>query len=354
MPPATTESWSAPELALSRGRWRKWIGGAGNHDLAALEDLAGLTTLGGAHCLDVAFHPAAVAAVRRGIDWAFAQGVTRSPWLMVSLNDGEDPHFRKAAFDPGRCPATCPRPCARVCPARAIGPHGGILEDRCYGCGRCPAVCPLGLIVETPIELDGEAVVEGLRQLRPDAVEIHTRQGRTEPFARRLDQLASSGVPLRRVAVSCAETPADPAAGVPTFGAYLWSLFPLVRARGWQPLWQLDGRPMSGDLGAGAARASVALFSRWRDRLPPGPIQLAGGTNAATLPLLEREGLAMPPGAGGAAGVAYGSSARTLLGAWLDQAEARGRRLLDCPDLWPSALAQLCGLWEAQERSLDC
>ncbi|MFW6731199.1 MAG: LdpA C-terminal domain-containing domain [Synechococcus sp.] len=354
MPSPTTEPWTDPERALAQGQWRKWIGGAGNHDLAALEDLAGLTTLAGAHCLDVAFHPAAVAAVRRGIDWALAWGAPRPPWLMVSLNDGEDPHFRKAAFDPDRCPPSCPRPCARVCPARAIGPGGGILEDRCYGCGRCPAACPLGLIVETPIELEGEAVVEGLRQLRPDAVEIHTRQGRTDSFARRLEQLARSGVPLRRVAVSCAETPVHASTGVPAFGPYLWSLYALVRARGWQPVWQLDGRPMSGDLGAGTARAAVALFSRWRDRLPPGPIQLAGGTNAATLPLLKREGLAMPPAAGGVAGVAYGSSARTLLGPWLEQAEGRGRRLLDCPDLWPSALEQLGGLWGARGRSLDC
>jgi Fe-S-cluster-containing hydrogenase component 2 len=354
MPLATTDVWPDPEQALAWGNWRKWIGGAGNHDLTALEDLAGLSTLAGAHCLDVAFHPAAVAAVRRGIAWAVAQGVPRLPWLMLSLHDGEDPHFRKAAFDPDRCPPSCPRPCARVCPARAIGPRGGILEDRCYGCGRCPGVCPLGLIVETPIELGEDAVVEGLRRLRPDAVEIHTRQGRTLSFARRLDQVTQSGIPLRRVAVSCAESPADPAAGVPAFGPYLWSLHSLVRARGWLPLWQLDGRPMSGDLGAGTARAAVALFSRWRQRLPPGPIQLAGGTNAATIPLLEREGLAIPPAVGGVAGVAYGSSARTLLADRLAEAEARGLRLLDCPDLWPSALERLGGLWGARGRSPDC
>jgi Fe-S-cluster-containing hydrogenase component 2 len=354
MTSATTDPWTDPDLALGLGIWRKWIGGAGNHDLAALEDLAGLTTLAGAHCLDVAFHPAAVAAVRRGITWALGQGVPREPWLMVSLNDGEDPHFRKAFFDPALCPPSCPRPCARVCPARAIGLRGGILDDRCYGCGRCPGACPLGLIVEAPIELDADAVVEGLRQLRPDAVEIHTRQGRTDAFARRLDQLARAGVPLRRLAVSCAESPPRPVDGVPAFGPYLWSLYALMRARGWRPIWQLDGRPMSGDLGVGTARVAVALLRRWRDGLPPGPIQLAGGTNAATLPLLAREGLAGPPAAGGVAGVAYGSGARALLVPWLEQAEARGRRLLDCPDLWPVALEQLGSLWSGRCRAPDC
>lgn len=350
----TIDPWSDPGDALREGSWRKWIAGAGNHDLSALEDLAGLTTLAGAHCLDVAFHPAAVAAVRRGIAWALHQGVPRSPWLMVSLNDGDDPHFRKASFDPERCPPSCPRPCARVCPARAIGPVGGVLEDRCFGCGRCPGVCPLGLIVEAPIELDAEAVVAGLRQLRPDAVEIHTRQGRTDAFARRLDQLARAAVPLQRVAVSCGEASPTPGEGMPALAPYLWSLHGLVRAGGWQPIWQLDGRPMSGDLGAGTARAAVALLRRWREHLPPGPIQLAGGTNAATLPLLEREGFAGPPGEGGVAGVAYGSSARALLVPWLGRAEARGLRLLDCPDLWPAALEQLAALWGTSTRSADC
>lgn len=42
-----------------------------------------------------------------------AQGVAeaigvplRAPWLMMSVNDDEeDPHFRKAVFDPSLCPS---------------------------------------------------------------------------------------------------------------------------------------------------------------------------------------------------------------------------------------------------------
>ena len=105
---------SHPEHALRAGRWVKWIGGASNQDLASIEDLAGIYSLAGVHCLDVAADPAVVAAARRGIHWACARGARR-PWLMVSLSDGGDPHFRKAWFDAERCPADCPRPCARVC-----------------------------------------------------------------------------------------------------------------------------------------------------------------------------------------------------------------------------------------------
>ena len=42
----------------------KWIGGASNQDLAAIEDLAGLYSLAGVHCLDLAADPAVVAAAR--------------------------------------------------------------------------------------------------------------------------------------------------------------------------------------------------------------------------------------------------------------------------------------------------
>jgi Fe-S-cluster-containing hydrogenase component 2 len=50
----------------------------------------------------------------------FEPQTLRRPLLMVSLNDDQDPHFRKAVFDPVRCPAECPRPCETICPAAAI------------------------------------------------------------------------------------------------------------------------------------------------------------------------------------------------------------------------------------------
>ena len=48
-----------PEAALASGRWVKWIAGASNQDLAAIEDLAGIYALAGAHCLDLAADAAA-------------------------------------------------------------------------------------------------------------------------------------------------------------------------------------------------------------------------------------------------------------------------------------------------------
>lgn len=331
----------AAEAALAQGRWVKLICGASNQDLASIEDLAGIFALAGVHCIDAAADAAVVAAVRRGLAWAEARGAAR-PWVMVSLSDGADPHFRKAWFDPHRCPPDCSRPCERVCPALAIGVVAtgspGVLAERCYGCGRCLPACPLGLIEERGQVLAADGVPPLLAALRPDAVELHTQPGRAAAFAGRVDQLVASGIPLRRVAVSAglegtAQSPAD-------LAAELWLRFSLLRARGLRPLWQLDGRPMSGDVGAGTAHAAVRLAAAVLPLAPPGPVHLAGGTNASTLGHLQ----ARPALRRQIAGVAFGGVARRLLQPLLLEAQARGRPLLADGDLWPEALALARGL----------
>ncbi len=346
-----------PELALAQGRWVKWIGGASNQDLAAIEDLAGLYSLVGVHCLDLAADPAVVAAARRGIAWAVDRGAAR-PWVMVSLSDGADPHFRKAWFDPRRCPPGCSRPCERLCPALAISPPGapqGVLEERCYGCGRCLPACPHGLIEERDQLLAAAAVPPLLAALRPDAIELHTRIGRAAPFAVRLAQVRAAGIPLRRLAVSCglevegrgdggavrAQAPSgiDPLAD--RLAAELWDRFAQVRGAGFAPLWQLDGRPMSGDVGDGTARAAVQLLRRLAPGLPPGPLQLAGGTNGRTLSLVQELDGGLP---WQVAGVAFGSVARVRLQDLLGQAHGCGGRLLDQPDLLRGAIDLAAGL----------
>ena len=93
--------------ALQAGQWFKLICGASFQDLPAIRHLAIAYSLAGADCIDVAAEPAVVAAAQSGITAAkslTAAATQRGyqptqPWLMVSINDGEDPHFRKAVLD---------------------------------------------------------------------------------------------------------------------------------------------------------------------------------------------------------------------------------------------------------------
>ena len=148
--------------SLEQGSWFKLICGASFQHLPAVRTLVLAYTLAGADCIDLAADPAVIAAAQAALVVAktlVAESQQRGfsfngnlPLLMVSLNDGEDPHFRKAEFDPGSCPPSCPRPCENICPAQAIvfdtiaNNYSGVIPEKCYGCGRCIPVCPYSII----------------------------------------------------------------------------------------------------------------------------------------------------------------------------------------------------------------
>ena len=103
--------------ALRSHQWFKLICGASYQHLPSIRHLALIYTLAGADCIDMAPDPATIAAAREGIAAALELDPKAiAPLVMVSFNDGEDPHFRKAFFDPELCPSNCSRPCEKVCP----------------------------------------------------------------------------------------------------------------------------------------------------------------------------------------------------------------------------------------------
>jgi Fe-S-cluster-containing hydrogenase component 2 len=247
------------------------------------------------------------------------------PWLMVSLNDGEDPHFRKAEFEATACPTNCPRPCESICPAGAIAfsdLQAGVIDELCYGCGRCIPVCPSNLIGARSYVFSPEAVAPLVFQTGVDAIEIHTQSDREADFRRLWHHIQPWIHQLKAIAISCPNSP--------DLIDYLRSLHQLIT-----PLpsttaliWQTDGRPMSGDIGSGTTRASIQLSQKVLSAQLPGYVQLAGGTNDYTvaklrsLKLLPDEGTEKNSTSPKVAGVAYGSYARTLLSPILESLES--------------------------------
>ncbi|KAL3829330.1 hypothetical protein ACJIZ3_018132 [Penstemon smallii] len=187
----------------------------------------------------------------------------RRPWVMISVNDDEDLHFRKAEFDPDYCPVECTRPCENVCPANAISfsgktglTQGGVLAERCYGCGRCLPICPYDKIRAVTYIRDVAATSQLLKRDDVDAIEIHTSGRQAESFQELWNGLGDAVDKLRLVAVSL------PDIGDLTIPAMI-SMYATMKVNlRCLNLWQLDGRPMSGDIGRGATREAIAFALR--------------------------------------------------------------------------------------------
>ena len=302
---------SYPLHSLEKGSWFKLICGASYQHLPAVRSLALAYSLAGADCIDVAADPAVIAAAKEGIRAAFESGVSvNSPWLMVSVNDGIDPHFRKAQFDVTQCPTDCPQPCAQVCPASAIDlARGGVIDSLCYGCGRCEPICPQNLIANHSYIASLEEVVPWIESSGVDAIEIHTQVGNYAGFQRVWKNIAPIIGKLKLLAISCTDAP--------NVIEYLRSLYELISPLPCPLIWQTDGRSMSGDIGKGTTHAAITFAQKVLDAQLPGYVQLAGGTNDYTVSKLKqakmlarRDYRELPKLV---SGLAYGSYARSIL-----------------------------------------
>ena len=360
--------------SLREGNWFKLICGASFQHLPAVRHLTLAYTLAGADCIDVAADLAVIAAAKDAIAAARVLGkdaqiqgfgYRHQPLLMVSLNDGEDPHFRKAEFNPTLCPSDCPRPCEKICPAQAIifqdtsEQFSGVIDGRCYGCGRCLPICPNQLIYTRNTVSAPSSLAEIIVEAGVDALEIHTKVGHFDDFKRLWSAIALQVDQLKLLAISCPDGEG--------LIDYLWSLYHLIAPLPCPLVWQTDGRPMSGDIGTGTTRAAVKLAQKVHSAKLPGYVQLAGGTNNHTVAKLKAVGLFrgdkyqnITPKADQSyiAGVAYGSYARVLLAPILDELEKFNGEILETnlPSSHP-AFGQLEArpelLWQAVQ-SADC
>ena len=311
---------SYPLHSLEAGSWFKLICGASYQHLPAVRSLALAYSLAGADCIDVAADPAVIAAAREGIQSAQQLEYTgvedRAPWLMVSINDGVDPHFRKAKFDVAQCPPDCPQPCVRVCPAEAINlERGGVIDSLCYGCGRCEPICPQNSIGNHSYLVSLAEVIPWIESLAVDAIEIHTQAGNYTGFKRVWQNIAPILGKLKLIAISCTDAP--------HVIDYLRSLYELISPLPCPLIWQTDGRSMSGDIGKGTTHAAIDFAHKVLQADLPGYVQLAGGTNDYTVKKLRQAKMlgrsASDRSPKLVSGLAYGSYARSILSPTISQ-----------------------------------
>jgi len=304
-------------------KWIKLICGASNEDIIAIEDLCAIYTAAGVDYIDVAAEESIVHAAKKGIEWAKAI-FKNNPGLMISISDGNDIHFRKAKFDPINCPPDCPRPCEKVCPTSAID-NFGVKESKCYGCGRCLNSCPLNQIYEYEYNLSKDDLSLTLQKIKPDAVEIHTEINRIDGFKKVADILKSSERKLEKISISCGLNQSMQKLQQPKdLLKALWERYEILYELNIPLIWQLDGRPMSGDLSPTTSRDTIKLFESIGSDLPPGLIQLAGGTNEKTHEFLNSNNL--PDG------IAFGSSARKIMQPHIEFANKNNKRLYEYPE----------------------
>ncbi|KAL3752648.1 hypothetical protein ACJRO7_000110 [Eucalyptus globulus] len=369
---------SSPVDSLRNGNWVKLICGASFEDVVDIRNLSLVYTLAGVDCIDCAADESVVNAVNQGIEAAREIVEVGRPWVMISVNDDEDLHFRKAEFDPADCPRDCSRPCEIVCPANAISlekekssagrlwntsdegkDQGGVLTERCYGCGRCIPVCPYDKIRVHTYVRDAAATSELLRREDIDALEIHTSGRQILHFRSLWEGLGDSIHHLRLVAVSFPDVGDSTISTMKT----MYSIMePRLRCSN---LWQLDGRPMSGDIGRGATKESIAFavhLAAASDR-PRGFLQLAGGTNAHTVAGLKKHGLfqtksvseenfkdgqstvgSIRPLDAPIGGIAYGGYARKVVGRILSAMQPGLTSIEESPDYLLKALAEALAL----------
>lgn len=321
---------SDPLHSLKAGHWFKLICGASFQHLPAVRTLTLAYAIAGADCIDVAADPAVITAAQSGLAAAAKLAPVarqrgfppyKPPLLMVSLNDGEDPHFRKAEFDPQSCPPDCSRPCQSICPADAIAfrpPHSlGVITEKCYGCGRCLPVCPYDIIYTSSYVSTPGAVAPLVLSGEVSAVEIHTQVGRYTEFQRLWTAIEKYARRLKVVAVSCPD-----GEGIIE---YLTFISKMILPQVGTLVWQTDGRAMSGDIGDGTTQATVKFGQKVLAANLPGYVQLAGGTNGYTVAKLRSLSLLKHNSGQSSyiAGIAYGSYARKLLSPVIHALEER-------------------------------
>lgn len=169
---------------LEAHKFHKLIIGAALKDFGTIEHYAYLFTHAGADAIDISAFPHSVISAQKGIKKAIAEnsGLTE-PLIMVSVNIGQDPHFRRIELKQENC-TECLL-CVPSCPSEAFSsPQFSYDENLCFGCSACLPACSFDALSFVNWSAFDSKSLSELQALGANAIEIHLNNN--------LDEFSSS------------------------------------------------------------------------------------------------------------------------------------------------------------------
>ncbi len=158
---------------LQEQKFHKLIIGAALKDYKTIEDYAYLFTHAGADAIDISAFPHSVIFAQKGIEQALREDSSlNSPLIMVSVNIGVDPHFRRIELNSENC-TECLL-CVPSCPSQAFSSEQfSYNENLCFGCSACLPTCHFDALSFVNWSAFDSQSLNELKKLGANAIEIH-------------------------------------------------------------------------------------------------------------------------------------------------------------------------------------
>ena len=335
VPAEHTESVARAIFALEEGTFTKIICGAANTNEKHVEKLAMVYALSGVNVIDVAPSQTIIQSAKAGIKKASdlynknpeAFAHYKEPVLMVSLDAGDDLHFRKAEINYSKC-SSCFE-CINSCPARALSTvysskgdsrknlhtadeiiQSAVQEDKkiqlnknnCFGCGRCSESCLQNAISFTKLSNSSDFDFKEIK-----AIEIHTGSSSIEEVKNFLELNAQLLTNIELLSF-CVESKRFNTTELLDYTSSLTELVPQ------KVILQVDGVPMGATDKPSSSLQAVSAAAILLENKTNAYIQISGGTNYFTKKLVNQLDLKI-------SGIGYGTFARKTILSYLDELE---------------------------------
>ncbi len=327
--------------ALENGTFTKIICGAANTNEKHVERLALVYALSGADVIDISPSNAILQAAQSGIKKAselYNKNPEdfpdfKEPLIMLSLNCGDDLHFRKAEINPDKC-INCFN-CINSCPANAIyisrhcelseaihqlssenwiatshpkdAPRNDnivqIKKENCYGCGRCINACLLQAI--DFVNLNNSLTEIDVNMVK--GIEVHTGRSSIKDLSRflKLNEAFFKNIEVLSFSVESKRF------NYTELQNYVSSIIKLIPQK---IIIQIDGIPMGATDEPNSSLQTLSSAGTLLEKNINAYIQLSGGTNHFTKSLVRQLGLKI-------SGIGYGTFARKIILSYLEEVD---------------------------------